>query len=182
MILSLSGFLALTAFDSAPGVEARPPFYWPPKTGLGNDFSRPQLLMFVHPRCACTTASLAGLETLSAEHQPFPADLTFVMYRAGAVDDDGALPRHARVLPASRIYADEFGKEAARFRVRTSGTVLLYSAAGRLLFQGGITGSRGHEGGNFGLAELSGLLTSAPPLLSDPVVSRVFGCAIQGVR
>jgi hypothetical protein len=73
---------------------------------------------------------------------------------------------------------DDGGVEARRFGVKTSGTVLLYSALGRLLFHGGITGSRGHEGDNYGITRLAAALRGGAGDTAVPVVSRVFGCAL----
>lgn len=71
---------------------------------------------------------------------------------------------------------DDGGLEAARFHASTSGTVLLYSAAGRLRFEGGVTESRGHVGDNFGLDELSAALNATTA--SESRSSQVFGCAL----
>jgi hypothetical protein len=73
---------------------------------------------------------------------------------------------------------DDGAVEARIFAARTSGYVLLYSPAAKLLFQGGITGSRGHEGDNYGLSRLAGLLIAPAPESPNPVISRVFGCEL----
>ena len=49
-----------------------------------------------------------------------------------------------------RGFQDISGDEARRFGAATSGEALLYSPSGKLLFHGGITPSRGHEGGSVG--------------------------------
>jgi len=65
--------------------------------------------------------------------------------------------------------------EARRFGVETSGQTLLYDAGGRLIFSGGITGSRGHAGDNAGEAALVALLTSGQ---ADRRATSVFGCPL----
>jgi hypothetical protein len=136
--------------------------------------------MFVHPFCACTAASVSGLTRIAARHLLDQTDITFVVFRpnggAGWVWSDW--PEVARSLPGSRMLWDEGGVETRIFAARVSGHVLLYSPAGRLLFQGGITGSRGHEGDNYGLSRLAELLAVAPPEGAPPAISRVFGCAL----
>jgi hypothetical protein len=77
---------------------------------------------------------------------------------------------------------DEGGVEARGFAARASGDVLLYSPAGKLLFQGGITGSRGHEGDNYGLSRLADLLAVPAAESAIPVTSRIFGCELAPVR
>ena len=71
---------------------------------------------------------------------------------------------------------DASGVEAARFGAGTSGAVLLYSSDGTLLFAGGITPARGHQGDSFGRQRLLALLDGAA---ADRRDAPVFGCALQ---
>jgi len=59
---------------------------------------------------------------------------------------------------------------------------MLTDAAGKLLFSGGITASRGHVGDNAGLDALILLIRNTPaPSTARPVITTpVFGCAIRG--
>jgi hypothetical protein len=75
-----------------------------------------------------------------------------------------------------RVYADVEGREAARFHVETSGTTLVYDAGRRLVFSGGLTSSRGHEGMSFGQERVLALLSGGSPDRSD---SPVFGCPVR---
>ncbi len=86
-----------------------------------------------------------------------------------------------RSVGSRRLYTGRYaapdvdGHEAQRFHAHTSGETLLYNASGKLLFQGGITGRRGHEGDNAGRAACLSLLTSERAPLSH---APVFGCAL----
>lgn len=83
-------------------------------------------------------------------------------------------------LPGAGLVWDDGGLEAKRFGATTSGTVLLYDSEGKLLFQGGVTGSRGHEGDNYGLDELRRALTARLPGEDKERIRGalpVFGCA-----
>ncbi len=65
--------------------------------------------------------------------------------------------------------------EAGRFGVKGSGHVLLYQPSGRLVFSGGITPSRGHEGDNPGRAAVISLvLQGRSPVNRTPV----YGCPL----
>jgi hypothetical protein len=64
---------------------------------------------------------------------------------------------------------------ARQFHATTSGQTLLYSPAGSLMFSGGITAARGHEGDNVGESTIVALLTGKP---TDVVRTPVFGCPI----
>jgi len=74
---------------------------------------------------------------------------------------------------------DENGAEAQRFQSKTSGQTVLYAPSGELLFHGGITIARGHEGDNPGVDVIESLLQhkdAAPVAASTPV----FGCELFG--
>jgi hypothetical protein len=73
---------------------------------------------------------------------------------------------------------DPDGREARVFGAQTSGVVFLYDTHGELLFEGGITGSRGHAGENFGADRLAAALRSGRPGAGTP--SPVFGCSLTG--
>jgi hypothetical protein len=83
-------------------------------------------------------------------------------------------------LPGARVVRDAGGVEARRFHADTSGYVLLYGRDGALLFQGGVTGSRGHEGDNFGLSQLRTALSArgTVAISAHARTSPVFGCSL----
>jgi hypothetical protein len=85
----------------------------------------------------------------------------------------------AAKLPNTRVLWDNDGEEAKRFGAATSGYMLLYDARGTLLFRGGVTVSRGHEGDNEGFDNLVVALRSGRRARTP---SRVFGCGIFGER
>jgi hypothetical protein len=70
--------------------------------------------------------------------------------------------------------ADHAGMESARFGATTSGHAVLFDRAGRKLFDGGITPSRGHQGDSEGLRaielRLAGIHASAR--------TDVYGCPL----
>jgi hypothetical protein len=73
------------------------------------------------------------------------------------------------------VIRDQGGVEARRFDVEGSGHVLLYAPSGKLLFSGGITPSRGHEGDNAGRSAIVSLiLRGHAPVDHTPV----FGCSL----
>jgi hypothetical protein len=74
------------------------------------------------------------------------------------------------------VLADPDGREARRLGVMTSGHVLLYDRAGRLLFTGGITGSRGHEGDNVGCESVIRLLRGEGGARHR---NDIFGCSVR---
>jgi hypothetical protein len=83
--------------------------------------------------------------------------------------------RSAAAIPGVTVSHDPGGAEARRFHGATSGQALLYDAAGRLIFNGGITGSRGHAGDNAGRNAITSLLMKGA---AERARTPVFGCSL----
>jgi hypothetical protein len=94
---------------------------------------------------------------------------------AGAEWVETDLWEAAAAIPGVRVTTDEGGREAARFGAGASGLTLLYGASGRLLFSGGVTAARGHEGDNAGRDALAGLLAGDANV---EVETPVYGCRL----
>ena len=152
----------------------------------GRGGSRVTLVMIAHTKCACTRASLHELERVMTDAGPrLEAFVVFVGpdegSAAGGLLD---LRATARAIPNVRVI--ENPTEARVFGAATSGQVLLYANDGALVFRGGLTAARGHEGDSFGGDAVRRLVqgTSAPRASgssspSDPALaSAVFGCAL----
>jgi hypothetical protein len=82
----------------------------------------------------------------------------------------------ASAIPGVTVLIDERGVEAERFHAWTSGQTFLYDVHGALVFAGGITSSRGHEGENTGLDRIVSLVMTG---VSDRPTSAVYGCPLQ---
>ncbi len=73
------------------------------------------------------------------------------------------------------VVRDDDGVEARSFGAATSGQTFLYDKRGALLFSGGITGARAHQGDNAGRQSVVALLNSGPRAHS---ATSVFGCPL----
>ena len=175
------GALIMVSFDGTAGSAGSTPPHWPASSKIRRTTNRPDLLVFVHPFCSCTAATIAELAKVSVRRtrDVIPPAITLLVYRPERNTNWRAqsIRAKARDLPSARIVWDNGGREGRLFGARTSGYTLLYSAAGDLLFHGGVTGSRGHEGDNFGLDQLVTALDSGRPARA---FSFVFGCALGG--
>jgi len=165
----------LLAFSETNAQAGSAPERWPAETSLQRaGGSHPDLLVFIHPYCECTEATLDELSTLI----PSNSAVTFLIYRP---HDSGwkanSLVQRLSAMGSARVVWDEDGREAKRFGARTSGYTMLYGASGELLFRGGVTGSRGHRGDNYGLDDLQAALRSGVPARK---AHAVFGCALGG--
>jgi hypothetical protein len=176
-VSTLFGMRALIRFDQTAGRIDSVPAYWPVSSAIPRLTGREELLAFVHPFCSCTVATLNELAQIptrrkTAAGSPTITAVFFRPKRSGWLPN--ALWTQALQIGARTLWDDD-GVEARRFGARTSGSIFLYSSKGRLLFNGGVTGSRGHEGDNYGVAELVAALDSGRPARARTFV---FGCAL----
>jgi len=169
--------LLMSRYSNTPGNGGPATVVWPKESQILLDSRRPTLVMFAHPHCPCTRASLGELERLLAEVPGrLSACVVFLKPLGTCADwEKTDLWRKAASIPGVSVYADNAGSEARRFHSQTSGQTLLYNASGSLRFQGGITFARGHAGDNPGRTALQELLLEGH---SNQVKTPVFGCAL----
>jgi hypothetical protein len=177
----VSAMVVMSRESNTPSSATTPPPEWPAETSLAAGSGHPTLIMFAHPRCPCTRASLGELELLLAH---FRGDLTthVVFIKPPGTAHDWAnsdLWRKASAIPGVNVHRDAGGVEARRFNCEASGHTALYGADGRLLFQGGITISRGHAGDNPGRDAILNILRRKR---ANEVTTAVFGCLLEDPR
>ncbi len=173
----VGGTIAMTRYSNSPGSSAQAPAAWPADSHICFDGRRPTLVMFAHPHCPCTRASLGELEVLLAQ---FPGRVSAHVVFLKPDDtmtnwEKTDLWQKASSIPNVTVYTDNAGTEARRFHAETSGQTLLYNRSGALQFQGGITLGRGHAGDNPGRSALEALLREGH---SNQVKTPVFGCSL----
>jgi hypothetical protein len=137
--------------------------------------------MLAHPHCPCTRASIGELALLMAHSQGRVTAYVLFLKPAGFSDDweKTDLWHSAASIPGVKVMIDDGGAEARRFHAATSGQTMLYDAEGRLLFSGGITGSRGHAGDNAGRSAIVSLLNTGA---AERAETFVFGCRLFGAN
>ena len=171
------GMAVLYDYSNQPGPSSGAPLRWPQASSIDRHPGRATLLIFAHPRCPCTRATIGELavamrhvqgqvsgHVLFSKPEPLPNDW-----------EKTDLWRSAAAIPGVQVLTDLDGTEARRFRAATSGAALLYDADGKLIFNGGITESRGHHGDNAGRSAVVALLTQGIP---DRDKTFVFGCEL----
>lgn len=173
----ITGFLALAREEWTPvtATAARPAFPLGSTLALATDV--PTLILFAHPRCPCTRASMHELaELLTGLDHRVSIQVVFTLPKGVPPHwEQGELWREATAIPGTRVTTDQDGQEAQRFGVKGSGHVLLYQPSGELVFSGGITPSRGHEGDNPGRSAVVSLVTRGrSPVDHTPV----YGCPL----
>lgn len=177
------GIGTLWKYSATPGHPAAPPHEWPRTAPVERAAGRATLVMFAHPQCGCSRASLGELAIIMA-HQSGQVSASVLFYRPAAESPQWAktdLWETAKGIPGVRVLEDPNGSIAQSFGVYTSGQTLLYDSAGRLQFKGGITAFRGHSGDNAGRSAIAALLRhDALPAAVFPITSPVFGCSLRG--
>lgn len=154
---------------------------WPRSSAIPRRYERPTLLFFIHPKCPCTRASLHELERTLRRLELSAALHTDVWVIATVPDDADSswletdTVRNATELPGAQVYEDRSGVEAARFGATTSGTVMLFDAAGKRQYVGGVTVARGMEGANPASDALESVLRGQP---SEAHELPTFGCRL----
>ncbi len=177
------GMAVMVDYETRPGQSTPAPHRWPQYSRIQRSLGQPQLVMFVHPRCACSRASIRELELLVARCRGrLVAHVLFL--KPHGFDADWSttdLWKSAAAITGVSVALDTNGREASCFGAATSGHTVLYDVDGQLLFSGGITASRGHSGDNFGRSTIVSLLNQPPAEVPNPMLpteSCVFGCPI----
>jgi len=177
------GLRVLLNYESAPGRVGAVPQSWPATSQIPRANDRPTLIMMAHPRCPCTRASMNELAQVMARVQgKITAYVLFYKPRGpsrpGGGDDweHTDLRQSAAQIPGVIVLSDVDGVEARRFGAETSGHTFLFDSAGRLLFNGGITESRGHSGDNAGESAIVSLVKDRATKRAETFV---FGCSLS---
>ena len=176
ILLVGSGMRMILAYDNSPGISASAPQMWPTSTLISRQAGVATLVMMIHPHCPCSRASIGELALLMAEI-PGPVNANVLFIQPQQFPEDWVksdLWNTAASIPNVKVDIDVDASEARRFGSQTSGQVMLYDINGELLFNGGITASRGHAGDNDGRRAIMSLLTDK----NGPAETPVFGCPL----
>lgn len=171
------GFRALVDYELRAGHDAAGFESWPSDTGLSFDPTRANLVMFAHPQCPCSRATMTELAAIMTR---CPRELRAVVCFSDPDEEpeqwtQSRLWRTADAIPGVEVVADVNGRLAQRFGSATSGQVFLFTPDGKNVFSGGITGARGHEGDNRGRRLVIALARGEACTIEH---TAVFGCSL----
>lgn len=191
MTVVVAGSVGMIRYQmtAASDVHASPA-QWPKSAVVPRERERATLVMSLHPQCPCSRASLNELAILLSRAGDRVAARILVVRPAGAPADwvHSNLVERAAALPGVTVVVDENGDGCRTFGATTSGQVALYDRDGKLLFSGGITDGRGHEGENVGLQSALQQLRGTKrdgggavraPVYGCPLHARESGCAVR---
>lgn len=179
--LGLLGFAysLLVSYENTANKTEVNPKLWPRESQLKFDKRKDNLIIFLHPRCPCSDSSLEELNKLMAK-SPKSINVIAVFMSSEKQDKEtwlkGKLWKDIKANQEIKVFIDEKNTEIKRFKVNTSGEVLLYNSMGRLTYSGGISPARGHAGDNKGSQLIMKYLQGYKVQNAQ---SPVFGCLLQ---
>jgi hypothetical protein len=174
-----AGMAGLLRYSAKPGTPARDPVAWPGEWELRPEPRGTTLVVALHPRCACSRATLGELEQLMTQNANGLRAYVLMIRPEGTPDgfERGALWDMAAAIPSVTVIADPAGRLSSRLGAETSGQTYAFNPQGKLLFAGGITPARGHMGDSAGAEALTAILLRETPRAAR---TEVFGCSLRG--
>lgn len=173
LVLVGAGFASVWHYAYTAGPAAETSLGWPGHL-VSLDHDRATLVIVLHPECACSRASVGELARIMTHADGRLAATVLISTSAGETPSD-SLRNSAAAIPGVNVMFDGNGVEAARFGARVSGQVFVYNTHAQLIFEGGITASRGHDGDNDGVQAVLAAVHQRPSLERTPV----FGCLLS---
>lgn len=177
------GIWEMAVYKSTPGRTGKDHTTWPVDSRIQREVKRSSLVLFLHPKCPCSRATLGELERLlPVLKNRTQVYIEFVLPEGKSEiwGQDTLWERAtalARIVGGIGVRFDKSGREADLFGAQTSGHVFLYDVLGNLKYSGGITSDRGHMGDSAGriaiLAWIGGQ-TSRQVARAD-----AFGCSLK---
>jgi hypothetical protein len=177
LLAAVAGIRGIVKYENAAGQSGETPEHWPAGTGITPDSGHDTIVMFAHPQCPCTRASLGELNGLLARCNGNVTAHVFFFKPKNYSDEwtQTDLWCNAAAIPGITVHEDVDGAAARKFGAETSGYVVLYDIHGQLLFKGGITSGRGHAGDNVGEDTIISLLAGK---IARSTQTPVYGCSL----
>ncbi len=174
-------YYALIAYSAASGTQIHcdDSKNWPQTkiNTLIQNKNRYTLVTFIHPYCPCSRASLNELnKIMTRTHNCMDCKVVFLKPSVfGANWEKSDLWQISTEIPNSERTSDVDGQLAKSFNATTSGQTFLYDPDGKLVFSGGVTAARGHEGDSPGGITIESLSSKKKV---NSRCSQVFGCPL----
>jgi len=173
-------------YSATPGTVVSRLRQWPSESRLSLAPDRPTLVLFLHPRCPCSWATLDELERFWTRYHT--AARMYVVFVRGLEHkrewvEEGPLWEKVNHLEGVVCLEDADGVEGGLYQAAVSGECFLFAPDGALLFHGGITPARGHVGDNRGIRAVRQFIRQwhTGGRRMAQVETPVFGCSIRSL-
>ncbi len=175
--VSCTGLWRLYRYETTPGPGVMLPGRPLPASVIPRSDGQYSLLLFAHPKCPCTRATIDELDRLMTQCRGKLTTSAYFVKPGGCSDTwvHTDLWRRAEEIPGVRVYSDLNGEITRKMGAYTSGQAVLLDRSGNILFQGGITSGRGHAGDSSGRSAIVSIVNSGKFWIRQ---SPVFGCPI----
>lgn len=173
------GMGKLNAYANTPGERASASATFPLLSQVQTENGKSTLILFVHPKCACSVATVAELDRLFPKISS-QAIVNVIFLKPEEFSDQdvrGDLWDRAKLISGAVLKIDSGNRESDLYGAKTSGQTFLYDSAGYLVFEGGLTSSRGHTGDSKGQQDILHYFEN--PINWTLATSSVFGCGLK---
>lgn len=154
LALSICTMTSFWAYEATPGTPPAVAECAPAESSILLASEHSTLVVFIHPKCVCTNATLLELRRIWNQFDSTVQPKCIFALRQPADRRSAwietSIERMCRDFPEATVLYDYGGLEAKRHGITTSGTCILYASNGHRIFCGGITASRGHQGPAYG--------------------------------
>lgn len=138
------------------------------------------LILFAHPYCPCSKASIAELERLMPRlKDKTDVQVVFVQPPGRSLEwVKNDLWEKAKSIYGVKVISDSGYRETDLFGANTSGQVFFFSKTGQKIYSGGLTPSRGHMGDSVGRDHILEWMDGKNV---GRKISSVFGCSLREI-
>lgn len=174
-VVVAGGFMVLTSYGYAAASLTPTPRA---PMAIGETVDGWTLRVYAHPHCPCTRATIREIDRAMTTLRD-ALHVQVVVYLPDGKPEawaDGDIVSALNRIPNTTIVFDRGGQITRDFGAAASGHVALISPGNTVVFSGGVTASRGHEGASVGTRAIRSWVRSGDGAASAPV----FGCAILG--
>lgn len=176
-LLLFLGLFQMASYSTRNDHISQPPKLWPLATEI-KAVPTPSLIVFLHPHCPCSVATVRELERM------MPKLINRVRVVAVFIQPETeseewvqtSLYFKAKRITGVRVITDYNYKEADAFDAQVSGQAFFYNQNGVLVLAGGLTPARGHEGESVGQSVILNFLDGRTSEVSR---AQAFGCALR---
>ena len=145
LLATIVGFAHLHAYANTPFPIRGTASSWPAHSRLTAGLDKPTVVVFLHPYCPCSKATVSALQEL-ADHYGSSVQFDAVFVRpkgVGAGWEHSDLYATCRQDKAITTFVDDLGVEAKDFGAMASGQAYVFDAHGQIALAGGLTPARG---------------------------------------